>query len=101
MGQSAGCYRCSMFECCCKYGHAELTKLRSAGTHVQVDSLIVLLDCGWDDAYDMELLKPISDVLDRIDCVLLSHPNPAHLGALPYLVLSPVSILELLSQCTQ
>ena len=46
----------------------------------------MLLDCGWDDAYDVELLKPLKDVLDRVDCVLLSHPTPDHLGALPYLV---------------
>ena len=107
---------------------------------LQVGNFKILLDCGWDDAYDTELLKPIekvlksdgyglqqccsslkgssqlccqvernvrcfcgvqiitivmiptkfrlcyAQVLDSVDIVVISHPDPAHLGALPYLV---------------
>jgi metal-dependent hydrolase (beta-lactamase superfamily II) len=60
-----------------------------------VDSLLVLLDCGWDDRYDVKLLKPLKDVLGHVDFVLLSHPDPQHLGALPYLVPS-LALLHLI-----
>ncbi len=53
----------------------------------QVDSLTLLLDCGWDDRYDIGLLAPVLDALGHVDAVLISHPDPLHLGALPYLVL--------------
>ncbi|PSC73960.1 cleavage and polyadenylation specificity factor subunit 2 [Micractinium conductrix] len=45
-----------------------------------------LLDCGWSDAYDVAQLAPVLAVLPRVDAVLLSHSDPQHLGALPYLV---------------
>lgn len=102
---------------------------------LKIDGVNLLLDCGWDDDYDVELLNPIKEVgqlsspplslhlmsivtsssltwvwvrrsdywhtrsmivqrikpislqvLDTIDAVLISHPDPSHLGALPYLV---------------
>ena len=34
----------------------------------------------------MQLLAPLVAALPQIDAVLLSHPDPVHLGALPYLV---------------
>lgn len=29
---------------------------------LEIDGFLVLLDCGWDDHYDTELLKPIEKV---------------------------------------
>ena len=52
----------------------------------QIDELILLLDCGWDDAFDLELLRPLKNVIGHVHGVLITHPDPAHLGALPYLV---------------
>ena len=54
----------------------------------QVNSFRLLLDCGWDDAYDPALLAPLLPQLPELDGVLISHPDPAHLGALPYLARS-------------
>ncbi|EEY70242.1 cleavage and polyadenylation specificity factor subunit, putative [Phytophthora infestans T30-4] len=51
---------------------------------LEVDEVCILLDCGWTDAYDVELLKPLQRVVDRIDLVLVSHLDLAHMGALPY-----------------
>ncbi|KAK9816483.1 hypothetical protein WJX72_000827 [[Myrmecia] bisecta] len=53
---------------------------------LEVKDFTFLLDCGWNDRYNPAALQPVLDVLPRIDAVLLSHPDPAHLGALPYLV---------------
>ena len=44
-----------------------------------------LLDCGWDDSYDAAQLAPMLAALPRIDAVLLSHADMAHMGALAYL----------------
>ena len=44
----------------------------------------ILLDCGWDDAFDPAALAPLAEVAPSIDAVLLSHGDMAHLGALPY-----------------
>jgi Cft2 family RNA processing exonuclease len=52
----------------------------------QVNDFKFLLDCGWDHNYDVALLEPVKAVLSTVDAVLLSHPDPLHLGALPYLV---------------
>ncbi|RLN59670.1 hypothetical protein BBP00_00006387 [Phytophthora kernoviae] len=51
---------------------------------LEVDEVCILLDCGWTDEYDVELLKPLQRVVDRIDLVLVSHLDLAHMGALPY-----------------
>ncbi|KAL7680025.1 putative ribosomal protein L25 [Plasmopara halstedii] len=53
---------------------------------LEVDDVCILLDCGWTDAYDVELLKPLQRVVDRIDLVLVSHLDLAHMGALPYAI---------------
>ena len=57
--------------------------------HMQVHDLVFLLDCGWDEGCSKELLSPLRDVAGHLDAVLLSHPDPQHLGALPVLVRSP------------
>ncbi|RLN63180.1 hypothetical protein BBJ28_00009742 [Nothophytophthora sp. Chile5] len=51
---------------------------------LEVDDVCILLDCGWTDEYDVELLRPLQRVVDRIDLVLVSHLDLAHMGALPY-----------------
>ncbi|KAI4311930.1 hypothetical protein MLD38_036794 [Melastoma candidum] len=53
---------------------------------VSVDGFNFLLDCGWNDQFDLSLLDPLSRVASTIDAVLLSHPDTLHLGALPYAV---------------
>ena len=40
-------------------------------------------DCGWTDACDVAALAPLALVAPRVDAVLLSHADIAHLGALP------------------
>ena len=53
---------------------------------MQVYDLVILLDCGWDERCSKELLSPLKDVSGHLDAVLLTHPDPLHLGALPVLV---------------
>ncbi|KAK4535068.1 hypothetical protein CDCA_CDCA03G1093 [Cyanidium caldarium] len=56
-------------------------------TVLEIDDATFLLDCGWSDRFDVALLEPLRPYVSRgIDAVLLSHPDVAHLGALPYLV---------------
>lgn len=53
---------------------------------LDIDDVCILLDCGWTDEYDVELLAPLQRVIDRIDLVLISHLDLAHMGALPYAI---------------
>ncbi|OQS02113.1 cleavage and polyadenylation specificity factor subunit [Thraustotheca clavata] len=53
---------------------------------LEVDDIGILLDCGWTDDFDVALLEPLAQVIDKIDLVLVSHPDLAHMGALPYAV---------------
>ena len=53
---------------------------------IEIDECKILLDCGWNDSFDEEMLKPLKQVVNDIDFVLLSHPDLAHIGALPYAV---------------
>ncbi|XP_063222621.1 probable cleavage and polyadenylation specificity factor subunit 2 [Bacillus rossius redtenbacheri] len=53
---------------------------------LQVDDFRILLDCGWDEKFDQEFMKELRRHVHQIDVVLLSYPDPLHLGALPYLV---------------
>jgi cleavage and polyadenylation specificity factor subunit 2 len=56
-------------------------------TVLEIDDGVFLLDCGWNDRFDVALLEPLRPVITRgIDAVFLTHPDLAHLGALPYLV---------------
>ncbi|KAK7074959.1 cleavage and polyadenylation specificity factor subunit 2 [Halocaridina rubra] len=51
-----------------------------------VDDFTFLLDCGWDEKFDKNYVDRLAKVLPRVDCVLISYPDPLHMGALPYLV---------------
>ncbi|KAF7281402.1 cleavage and polyadenylation specificity factor subunit 2 [Rhynchophorus ferrugineus] len=53
---------------------------------LQVDDVKILLDCGWDEKFNMEFIKEIKRHIHQIDAVLISYPDIVHLGALPYLV---------------
>lgn len=53
---------------------------------LDVDGFRFLLDCGWDDLFNVDSLQPLAGVASSIDAVLLSHPDTLHLGALPYSV---------------
>ncbi|KAK6644493.1 hypothetical protein RUM43_000760 [Polyplax serrata] len=53
---------------------------------LQVDEFRFLLDCGWDEKFDQDYMKELKKHVPLIDAVILSHPDPLHLGALPYLV---------------
>eukprot|EP00899_Mesostigma_viride_P011881 jgi/Mesvir1/20694/Mv14896-RA.1 len=53
---------------------------------LEADGFNILLDCGWNDACDVHLLEPLRKVAPTIDVVLLSHPSPRHVAALPYAV---------------
>lgn len=53
---------------------------------LQVDDFRILLDCGWNENFDQEFMKELRRLVHQIDAVLLSYPDPLHLGALPYLV---------------
>lgn len=53
---------------------------------LQVDDFRILLDCGWNEQFDIEFMKELRRHVNQIDAVLLSYPDPLHLGALPYLV---------------
>lgn len=53
---------------------------------LQVDEVRILLDCGWDEKFNFEVIKEIRRHIHNIDAVLISYPDISHLGALPYLV---------------
>jgi len=53
---------------------------------LEVDGFNFLLDCGWDEAFDMVFINNLKKVVGKIDAVLLSYPDCPHLGALPYAV---------------
>jgi len=43
-----------------------------------------LLDCGWNEMLQMDIIDNIKRHVGQIDAVLLSQPDLYHLGALPY-----------------
>ena len=54
---------------------------------LEIDEACILLDCGWDETFDMRrLVQLLRKYAPRIDAVLLSHCDIAHLGALPFLL---------------
>ncbi|CAB0016650.1 unnamed protein product [Nesidiocoris tenuis] len=53
---------------------------------LQIDDFRFLLDCGWNEKFDLDYIKELKRHVHVIDAVLLTYPDPLHLGALPYLV---------------
>jgi cleavage and polyadenylation specificity factor subunit 2 len=53
---------------------------------LETDGVVILLDCGWDERFDETMLAPLKAVAPRVNLVLISHPDLAHVGALPYAI---------------
>lgn len=53
---------------------------------LQVDQVHFLLDCGWDERFDMTYIEAVKRRVPQINAVLLSYADIPHIGALPYLV---------------
>lgn len=53
---------------------------------LQIDQFKCLLDCGWDEKFSMSIVDEIGKHFKTLDAILLNYPDPAHVGALPYLV---------------
>jgi len=53
---------------------------------LEIDELRILLDCGWNDSFDVNMLKPLAKIAPKVNYVLISHPDIEHIGALPYAV---------------
>ncbi|EDO46395.1 predicted protein [Nematostella vectensis] len=53
---------------------------------LQVDEFRFLLDCGWNETLDMEIMESIKRHVQQVDAVLVSFPDIYHMGGLPYLV---------------
>eukprot|EP01012_Entosiphon_sulcatum_P032704 TRINITY_DN41553_c0_g1_i1.p1 TRINITY_DN41553_c0_g1~~TRINITY_DN41553_c0_g1_i1.p1 ORF type:complete len:799 (+),score=131.41 TRINITY_DN41553_c0_g1_i1:92-2488(+) len=53
---------------------------------LELDGYKILLDCGWTDTFEDADLEMLRQVADEVDCVLLSHGDLEHAGALPYAV---------------
>ncbi|KRY16231.1 Cleavage and polyadenylation specificity factor subunit 2 [Trichinella patagoniensis] len=53
---------------------------------LEVGEFHFMLDCGWDSSFNMDFIERAQKWAPRIDAVLLSYPDIAHIGALPYLV---------------
>ncbi|KAF9112440.1 cleavage and polyadenylation specificity factor subunit 2 [Mortierella sp. AM989] len=51
---------------------------------LEIDEAKILLDCGWNDAFDVEDLKQLKRIAKDVDACLLSHSTLHHLGALAY-----------------
>lgn len=56
----------------------------ATATLLSLDGLNILLDCGWNAAFDPTFLTNLASVAPSVHAVLLSHPDIPHLGALPY-----------------
>eukprot|EP00397_Hematodinium_sp_SG-2012_P013512 GEMP01013722.1.p1 GENE.GEMP01013722.1~~GEMP01013722.1.p1 ORF type:complete len:779 (+),score=165.84 GEMP01013722.1:195-2531(+) len=52
----------------------------------QIGPFLVLFDCGWQEALDVNDFNALTPYLHRVDVVLLSRATMQHLGGYPYLV---------------
>ncbi|CAD5228967.1 unnamed protein product [Bursaphelenchus okinawaensis] len=53
---------------------------------LQVDQVYILLDCGWNEHFDMSFINALKPRISQINAVLITYADINHLGALPYLV---------------
>jgi len=53
---------------------------------LEVDGFNFLLDIGWDQKFSDSFIKSLERVVSKIDAVLITYPDIAHLGALPVAV---------------
>jgi len=42
---------------------------------LEIDEYCILLDCGWNDDFNVDLLKNLKRVIHKVNAVLLSHPD--------------------------
>lgn len=90
----------------CAISLRSVRSVQHATDSSKVDDYRILLDCGWDERFDVTQLEPLAryrpfeslillpyaahhlltrhSEVKQINCVLLSHPDLAHLGAFPY-----------------
>lgn len=47
---------------------------------LEVDDFTFLLDIGWDEKFSPSFIKSLERVVTKIDAVLISYPDIAHLG---------------------
>lgn len=52
---------------------------------LEINSVKILLDCGWDEKFDLSTIQTLSDHASSINAILLSHSDMEHCGALLYL----------------
>ena len=52
---------------------------------LQIDEFKILLDLGWDEFFNPKPIKELSRLVSQVDVILLSYPDPLHLGAFPHL----------------
>ncbi|KAI6173353.1 Cleavage and polyadenylation specificity factor subunit 2 [Aphelenchoides besseyi] len=55
-------------------------------TDTQVDQVFILLDCGWDERFEMGYIEALKRRIPQISAVLISYADIPHIGALPHLV---------------
>ncbi len=53
---------------------------------LETDSVTILLDCGWDETFDTNIIEPLRTVAPTVDLILISHGDLHHVGALPYVM---------------
>jgi cleavage and polyadenylation specificity factor subunit 2 len=51
---------------------------------LETGGIKILLDCGWDEKFDLETIEPLRAVAPSVQLVLVSHSDLEHCGALPY-----------------
>lgn len=53
---------------------------------LEIDGVRILLDCGWDDRFDVQYLEKLMDFVPTADVILLSTPEIQSCGALPFVL---------------
>ncbi|EKX38664.1 hypothetical protein GUITHDRAFT_89302 [Guillardia theta CCMP2712] len=53
---------------------------------LEIDEACILLDCGWDENFDVVSLRKLIKIAPTLDAILLTHCDLGHLGALPYII---------------
>lgn len=53
---------------------------------LEIDQFRCLLDCGWDEKFSQSIVDEIGKHFRSLHAILLNYPDPAHVGALPYLI---------------
>ncbi|KAG0085428.1 cleavage and polyadenylation specificity factor subunit 2 [Podila epicladia] len=51
---------------------------------LEIDEAKIMLDCGWNDAFNVDDLRQLKRVAKDVDACLLSHATLHHIGALAY-----------------